>query len=155
MRRFRAVLGMSRSEPPSGPPPGYGPSQVKSNGVEPAELTEDDLLICCPTVLGFSFGEKLWGEFYLIYSDIDIPLTSSVAEFVVADIKEIEWSSYILSKPRGLRWPSLRSTVDEGSCCPDSGEGCPLHHDREKLAHASAVSDCSVPQLHAIAGGTW
>ena len=93
MQRFRTVLGMSRSGPPSGLPPGYGPSQVKSNGVEPAELTEDDLLICCPTVLGFSFGEKLWGEFYLIYSDIDIPLTSNAAEFAVADIKEIEWSS--------------------------------------------------------------
>ena len=46
------------------PPPGYGPSNrvVKSDGIEPAELTEDDLLICCPTVLGFSFGEKQWGE---------------------------------------------------------------------------------------------
>jgi hypothetical protein len=44
-------------------------------------------------VLGFSFGEKLWGEFYLIYSNIDIPLTFNAAEFAVADIKEIEWSS--------------------------------------------------------------
>ena len=46
------------------PPPGYGPSNrvVKSDGIKPAELTEDDLLICCPTVLGFSFGEKQWGE---------------------------------------------------------------------------------------------
>jgi hypothetical protein len=87
------VTRPNRSGPPSGPPPGYGPYQVKSNGVEPAELTEDDLLICCPTVLGFSFGEKLWGEFYLIYSDIDILLTSNAAEFAVADIKEIEWSS--------------------------------------------------------------
>jgi hypothetical protein len=46
------------------PPPGYWPSRhvVKSDSIEPAELTEDDLLICCPTVLGFSFGEKMWGE---------------------------------------------------------------------------------------------
>jgi hypothetical protein len=49
---------------------------VQSEDIETAELTEDDLLICCPTVLGFSFGEKLWGKLYLIYSDIDIPLTS-------------------------------------------------------------------------------
>jgi hypothetical protein len=44
--------------------PGYSSSRnvVKSGGVEPAEITEDDLLICCPTVLGFSFGEKKWGE---------------------------------------------------------------------------------------------
>ncbi len=46
------------------PPPAYGLSRhvVKSDGVEPAELAEDDLLICCLTVLGFSFGEKKWGE---------------------------------------------------------------------------------------------
>jgi hypothetical protein len=27
--------------------------------VELAKLREDDLLLCCPTVLGFSFSEKL------------------------------------------------------------------------------------------------
>jgi hypothetical protein len=25
-------------------------------------LKEDELLICCPTVPGFSLGDKLWGE---------------------------------------------------------------------------------------------
>jgi hypothetical protein len=55
------VMRPNRSGQP--PPPGYPPpGQLKSDGVEPAELTEDDLLICCPTVLGFSFGEKQWGE---------------------------------------------------------------------------------------------
>jgi hypothetical protein len=41
-----------------------GPSsrQVKSIGIEPIELEEDELLICCPTVPGFSLGDKLWGE---------------------------------------------------------------------------------------------
>jgi hypothetical protein len=58
-----------------GPPPPL-PKPVQSEDIEPAELTEDDLLICCPTMLGFSFGKKLWGEFYLTYSNIDIPLTS-------------------------------------------------------------------------------
>jgi hypothetical protein len=40
-----------------GPPPEYKPSldQVKSDGVEPEELEEEDLLICCLTVLSFSF----------------------------------------------------------------------------------------------------
>ena len=38
---------------------------VKSDDVEPVELKEGDLLICCPTVPGFSFGEKMWGEFIL------------------------------------------------------------------------------------------
>jgi hypothetical protein len=66
------VTRQSRSGPPSGSPPGYRSSQVKSDGVEPAELTEDDLLICCPTVLGLSFGEKIWGEFSLLYTGIAI-----------------------------------------------------------------------------------
>ncbi|KAG9240325.1 hypothetical protein BJ878DRAFT_389737, partial [Calycina marina] len=38
-------------------------------------ITEDDFLICCPTVPGFSFSDKLW------------------AEFAVADIEDIQWSS--------------------------------------------------------------
>ena len=88
--RPRADLAGSRnSKVSSGPPP--PPSQpVQSEDVKLAKLTEDDLLICCLTVLGFSFGEKLWGEFYLIYSDIDILLTPNTVEFVVAGIKEIK-----------------------------------------------------------------
>jgi hypothetical protein len=58
--RPRTDLDVTR---PNQPPPGWSTrTVVKSNGIEPAELTEDDLLICCPTVLGFSFGEKIWGE---------------------------------------------------------------------------------------------
>jgi hypothetical protein len=34
--------------------------QIKDNGVEPTEIEETDLLICCPTVPGFSLGDKLW-----------------------------------------------------------------------------------------------
>ncbi|KAH0611205.1 uncharacterized protein H6S33_011632 [Morchella sextelata] len=29
----------------------------------PEEMTEEELLLCSPTVLGFSFGDKLWAEF--------------------------------------------------------------------------------------------
>ena len=60
-----ADLDMTRLNRSGHPPlPGYRllRAQVKSDGVEPAELTEDDLLICCPSVLGFSFGEKKWEE---------------------------------------------------------------------------------------------
>jgi hypothetical protein len=32
---------------------------VKSNGIEPLDVKGDDLLICSPTVLGFSLGIKL------------------------------------------------------------------------------------------------
>jgi hypothetical protein len=63
--RPRTDLDVTRPNRSGQPPlPGYTPPQhvVKSDGVEAAELTDDDLLICCPTVLGFSFGEKQWGE---------------------------------------------------------------------------------------------
>ena len=41
-----------------------GPSsrQVESICTEPVKLTEEELLICCPTVPGFSLGIKLWGK---------------------------------------------------------------------------------------------
>ncbi|KAH8777029.1 AAA family ATPase [Hyaloscypha sp. PMI_1271] len=50
------VMRPNRSGQP--PPPGYPlPYRVvKSDGIEPAELIGDDLLICCLTVLGFSFA---------------------------------------------------------------------------------------------------
>ena len=37
--------------------------KVKSNGKDPAELKNDDLLICSPTVLGFSLNDKFWCKF--------------------------------------------------------------------------------------------
>jgi len=40
-------------------------NEVKSNGREPTEMKEDDLLLCSPTVRGWSFGNKLWREFFL------------------------------------------------------------------------------------------
>jgi hypothetical protein len=54
-------------------------SLIRSYEKGPAEMKEDDFLICCPTVLGFSFNDKIWGEilplcivlaFTLIYSGI-------------------------------------------------------------------------------------
>ena len=39
------------------------PDVVKSNGMEPANVEGDGLLICSPTVLGFSLGIKLWRRF--------------------------------------------------------------------------------------------
>ncbi|KAG4427614.1 hypothetical protein IFR05_016902 [Cadophora sp. M221] len=64
--RPRADLAETGWRPP-------GSHRVKG-GVELADLKEDELLICCPTVLGFSLGEKLW------------------VEFAVADIEDIKWS---------------------------------------------------------------
>ncbi|PGH19285.1 hypothetical protein AJ80_04038 [Polytolypa hystricis UAMH7299] len=48
--------------------------KVKCTGKPTDELTEDDLLVCSPTVLGFSFGSKIW------------------AEFAIDNIGEIDWS---------------------------------------------------------------
>jgi hypothetical protein len=36
---------------------------VKTNGIAPNETEEEDLLLCSPTVLGFSFSNKLWREY--------------------------------------------------------------------------------------------
>jgi hypothetical protein len=35
------------------------PYQVKTNSIEQGDLKDNDLLICCPTVSGFSLGNKL------------------------------------------------------------------------------------------------
>ena len=36
--------------------------QIQSYDKGLGEMKEDDFLICCPTVLGFSFNNKIWGE---------------------------------------------------------------------------------------------
>jgi hypothetical protein len=38
-------------------------NEVKSNGTESGKMKEDDLLLCSPTVHGWSFGNKLWREY--------------------------------------------------------------------------------------------
>ncbi|KAH6667467.1 hypothetical protein B0J14DRAFT_444099, partial [Halenospora varia] len=50
-------------------------SSAKSHLIDLARLTEEDFIVCCPTVPGFSFSDKMW------------------AEFAVADIEDIVWSS--------------------------------------------------------------
>jgi hypothetical protein len=66
----RASINDDKSSPPGISWVIFGPEDsrkrssdsVKSNGLEPSEVKGDDLLICSPTVLGFSLGNKLWGE---------------------------------------------------------------------------------------------
>ncbi|KAJ6027953.1 hypothetical protein N7540_003529 [Penicillium herquei] len=48
--------------------------KLKENGIQPHEMSDEDLLICSPTVYGFSFQEKLF------------------MEFAVADLSDIHWS---------------------------------------------------------------
>ena len=40
-------------------------NEVKNNGREPSKMTEEDLLLCSPTVRGWSFGNKLWRGYSL------------------------------------------------------------------------------------------
>jgi hypothetical protein len=35
--------------------------RVKSNGIDPNEMKENDFAVCSPTLLGFSLNEKIWG----------------------------------------------------------------------------------------------
>jgi hypothetical protein len=41
-----------------------GTDLILDNSLEALVLTEDELLICCPTVPGFSLGDKLWRELF-------------------------------------------------------------------------------------------
>jgi len=66
--------------------------QVKSNGKDPAEMNEDDLILCSPTVPGFSYGNKIWGEQNSRVARSHARLTRYIAEFAVADIKDINWN---------------------------------------------------------------
>jgi hypothetical protein len=44
-----------------------GPSPAKGNGMDPSEVKGDDLLICSPTVPGFSLGNSRWGEYLILF----------------------------------------------------------------------------------------
>ncbi|OCL04534.1 P-loop containing nucleoside triphosphate hydrolase protein [Glonium stellatum] len=52
---------------------------VKSQGLVPEEIGDEEYLICPPTVLAFSLADKKWGE------------------FAVANIKDIEWNALAFS----------------------------------------------------------
>jgi hypothetical protein len=42
-------------------------SSAKGNGMDPSEVKGDDLLICSPTVPGFSLDNSRWGEHLIIF----------------------------------------------------------------------------------------
>jgi len=82
----RPCINLARTRPKnsllvvyvSGPPPlpsGRLPRDyVKSDNVKLEDLREDDFLVCYPTVLGFSFSDKLWGTSFYSYIAIYIQL---------------------------------------------------------------------------------
>jgi hypothetical protein len=43
--------------------PSNDSNAVKTNGIAPNETKGEDLLLCSPTVLGFSFSNKLWRQY--------------------------------------------------------------------------------------------
>jgi hypothetical protein len=108
----RPSIKESNRGPPPPPPPSWGilnldeddeddeegPSTAKGNGMDPSEVKGDDLLICSPTVPGFSLGKSRWGEYLILfyYSNSPPSANINVVELAVADIKEIDWKQAAL-----------------------------------------------------------
>jgi hypothetical protein len=42
-------------------------SSAKGNGMDPSEVMGDDLLICGPTIPGFSLGDRRWGKHLILF----------------------------------------------------------------------------------------
>ncbi|KAI9695805.1 MAG: hypothetical protein M1836_006071 [Candelina mexicana] len=59
-------------------------NQVKSNGTDPAEMKEEDLILCSSIVPGFSYGNKLWAEFSVV-NIVDISGLSGVGKTLTAE----------------------------------------------------------------------
>jgi hypothetical protein len=49
--------------------------RVKSNGIDPDKMKDDDLLICPATALGFSLDDKFWGKAYVCIDTVILELT--------------------------------------------------------------------------------
>ena len=65
-----------------------------SHNVDRADMAEDDFLICCLIVLSFSLADKWWGKLASSPNEAGAGINALIAaEFAVADIKEIQWSS--------------------------------------------------------------
>lgn len=69
--------------------------------MEPSEVKGDDLLICSPTVPGFSLRRKMWGECFIfpLHGNPKPRVANEfgAAEFAVDDIKDIKWQPEALS----------------------------------------------------------
>lgn len=65
------------------------PNKMESNGVEPTRLDENGFLICSPTVLGFSYGGKMWRD---EFTEGWHTCLRHIVDFAVAGIRDIEWN---------------------------------------------------------------
>jgi hypothetical protein len=61
-----SLWGSSAAQPDS--------ERVKSNGADPDEMKDDDLLICPATALGFSLNDKFWGKAYICIDTVILKL---------------------------------------------------------------------------------
>lgn len=41
-------------------------SSTKANGIDPSEVKGDDLVVCSPTIPGFSLDNNRWGECWVL-----------------------------------------------------------------------------------------
>lgn len=101
--------------------------KIQGISMEPARLNDNDLLLCSPTVLGFSFDDKLWRE--LVFPrciDWGRPKLTNyrIVEFGVADISDISWNPLPLqrlaipSKQKKLIQALAASHMSRDNHCP-------------------------------------
>jgi hypothetical protein len=64
---------------------------VKIKGLDSAELDEDGLLFCSPTVLGFSYADKMWCRYISTFYKINT-LTTCAVEFAIVGIGDVQWN---------------------------------------------------------------
>jgi len=68
--------------------------QIKGTETDLSALTEDELMTCCPTVLAFSFKDKLWCKYRNFgYSRATKLIHRYIVECAVAGVTNIKWSS--------------------------------------------------------------
>jgi hypothetical protein len=64
---------------------------VKIKKVDPEEANDRDVLLCSPTVLGFSLNDKLWCKYpSSLFLLRFVKLITFIVEFAVADITYLE-----------------------------------------------------------------
>ncbi|KAL9126352.1 MAG: hypothetical protein Q9217_004582 [Psora testacea] len=97
----------------------YEPEQeVKSNGREPSKMTDADLLLCSPTVRGWSFGNKQWLEFAVddispivwnpsSFANLALPpqkknLVLALAKAHLGETSDRAFDDFVVGKGRGL-----------------------------------------------------
>jgi hypothetical protein len=72
---------------------------VKINKVDPEEANDRDVLLCSPTVLGFSLNDKLWCKYpSSLFLLRFVKLITFIVEFAVADITPITWNPLLFDR---------------------------------------------------------